>query len=82
MNIGFCKDCKFWGRYRDGSCDRGDYAQDAPGTEFEFDYSVLDDSGLDIWIVTGPNFGCLHFENKGTGTQWTVTPVDPFGQED
>lgn len=59
-----CKNCKFWGRYREGCCDRQGSIFENNLAGFEADARVLDDSGLDIFLRTGPEFGCVHFQNK------------------
>lgn len=60
-----CRNCKFWGRYKTGVCDRIEY--DNPPThpgDASIDVRVMDDSGLDVWFRTGPDFGCSLFEKK------------------
>jgi hypothetical protein len=36
-----------------------------PDKIFDIGVSVYDDSGLYIDIITGENFGCIHFHDKG-----------------
>jgi hypothetical protein len=63
--MGTCSDCKFWGRYRHMVCDvieLGDEVID--GNAARIDVRVLDDSGLDAYLVTGPSFGCVKYEKK------------------
>lgn len=68
-----CKDCKYWkanSLYDGHVCDivgmdeRGEYnvLDNACGIL----YHVLDDSGLDCGLVTGPMFGCVNFKAKET----------------
>lgn len=57
-----CRNCKFWGHYRKGECDRVDgLFPDNPAASFDIVTHVLDDSGLNAGLVTGPDFGCIHF---------------------
>lgn len=68
MSDKICQNCRFWGHYRKGECDRvGGLFSDDPGTSFDVVARVLDDSGLSIGLVTGPRFGCLHFEARKPG---------------
>jgi hypothetical protein len=62
--MGTCDQCKWWGRYRGGQCDRVDRFGDEPGRTFEIWFSALDDSGLQLGLETGPKFGCILFEAK------------------
>lgn len=65
MTDSICKNCKFWGHYRKGECDRVDGLFTAdPTASFDIRVRVLDDSGLSTGLVTGPNFGCIHFTAK------------------
>lgn len=68
MSERICKNCRFWGRYRKGECDReGGQFPDNPAAAFEAVARVLDDSGLTVSLVTGPEFGCVHFLTRGKG---------------
>lgn len=71
-----CKNCAFWGAYRENVCDgeRGSVkstfsrahralANTSPNG-FAVHADASDDTGLDSALVTGPDFGCIHFENK------------------
>lgn len=63
MDHGTCAQCRFW---VNGFCDRLTVnevwlAPDLPGDEAELRFIVLDDSGLDIRLATGPDFFCPHF---------------------
>ena len=69
MTDATCKNCKFWGHYRKGECDRaGGLFPDNPSASFDIVARVLDDTGLDTGLVTGPDFGCVHFAKKGRKT--------------
>lgn len=60
-----CKDCRFWGHYKAGECDRvGGLFSDNPAAAFDVVATALDDSGLTVGLVTGPAFSCLHFEAR------------------
>ena len=62
MTENTCKNCLFWGSYREGECDRvgGTFSRN-PAAGFDIVARVLDDSGLSVGLVTGPDFGCVHF---------------------
>lgn len=62
---GRCKTCKFWGRYQRGCCDRVDDISEPDPTAFAISVRVLDDSGLSTSLMTGPEFGCIHWLEKG-----------------
>lgn len=64
--MGFCKDCKHWGRLYDKVCDRQEQIQD-PSQEFWIDAWASDDTGLSANLVTAPLFGCVQFEEKTDG---------------
>lgn len=36
--------------------------QDGTENTFKVDVTVSDDWGLDVRLITGPSFGCVHFE--------------------
>ena len=61
-----CKDCSHWDVY---SCcdavsmDDPDYPHNN-NELFGIRVNVLDDSGLDVYLRTSPNFGCLNFNAK------------------
>ena len=61
--MGHCKDCKFWGVDYDGDCDRVGYHENGP-VMFDYYVNANDDSGLEFRLLTGPDFGCVHFEKK------------------
>lgn len=58
-----CKTCCWW---EDGRCNVIDTKiAEKPETRFEIDVRVDDDSGLNVKLKTGPDFGCvLHEETK------------------
>lgn len=62
--MGFCKDCKYWSVWSEGSCDKAgdDYAD--KDAFVEIDYDALDDTGLSLYLKTGPEFGCVLFKKK------------------
>lgn len=69
--MGLCKNCKFW---LNGECIKVDHHDEGfgwgqnPATQFEVDVeiNVDDNSGLyySYKLITGPEFGCVKFENK------------------
>ena len=60
-----CKNCRFWGNYRKGECDAVDRNfPDKPTALFEIDIHVSYDTGLRCGLITGPDFGCVHFFAK------------------
>ena len=69
--MGLCKDCKYWnkGEYWDsGECMDIDLDtfndMKLEGSDRALYYSVMDDSGLDCGLKTGPEFGCVRFKKK------------------
>jgi hypothetical protein len=63
--MGCCKNCKWWDRTYDSVCDLVSYDTDGVGdAESAFHVDVLDDSGLNVLFVTGPEFGCVRFDPK------------------
>ena len=75
--MAFCKTCKFWeplnrfsGEHsKNGECDGLDGSRmDTRGRPkeqtFTIEVSVHDDSGLNVRLITGPNFGCVLHEEK------------------
>jgi hypothetical protein len=76
--IGHCKDCCHWDKmwiHKDGAArclvveDHQSYDENRDykiaGDGFAIDYGVSDDSGLWIYMVTGPQFGCVKFSLRG-----------------
>lgn len=66
----FCKDCKYWEHTGDqygkrwNECNKAswvnageDQASDVLGVYAD----ASDDTGLQAGLITGPNFGCIHF---------------------
>lgn len=79
MSAGTCKACAHWGREFAGVCDgqRGDVKEtggDYPlpprvrantrADGFAIDASAADDTNLTTHLVTGPDFGCVHFAQR------------------
>lgn len=67
-----CSNCAHWQplpRYIDGGPEeRGNYC-DYPGegdATCDIVVVALDDSGLDVWLRTGPNFSCPNFTQGAT----------------
>ena len=65
---GRCEDCKFWKKpeiwwSKRNYCDRVDRYNSE--TIFEIHVKVSDDTGLSTKLETGPDFGCVLFEQKG-----------------
>ena len=62
-----CKTCK---HYQDERCERATVRYDrgtheeGPARRFELNVRVLDDSGLDLWLEVGPDYGCVLHEPK------------------
>ena len=63
---GACKDCEHWGIYREGVCDFIDTTANKGSDSFKIEVFVHDDSGLDTFLVTSPDFGCVHCSVKPT----------------
>jgi len=62
---GLCKDCKWWGLYLKGVCDKvGNIDVEKGFKKFSIEARADDDQGLEAYLVTGPDFGCIHFINK------------------
>lgn len=58
-----CKTCKFW----DGECNRVEFIHEGKGNKSEpliIRVDVSDDTGLDVRMVTSPDFGCILHEPK------------------
>ena len=68
MTDNTCKNCRFWGYYRKGECDRvGGLFTENLLAGFDVEARVWDDSGLSVSLVTGPDFGCVHFTARRKG---------------
>ena len=63
--MGLCKDCKYWdyGECADIDLDTFNDMK-LEGSDRALYYSVMDDSGLDCGLKTGPEFGCVRFRKK------------------
>jgi hypothetical protein len=81
-NFGYCRDCKWWGKDYDSTCERVDI--DRKGTaEFSIFSRADDDQGLEARLTTGPDFGCVHFESNGKGgVEYVITAIGPFDDPD
>ena len=71
--MGFCKKCVLWDRWRKRSDGAGE-CRAAPeigpiysvaADELAAFVVVSDDYGLEVQILTGPQFGCVRFKPKG-----------------
>jgi hypothetical protein len=71
--MGNCKDCASWDRWRArwdgaGEClmarDVGPVER-VDAVDLACVVMVSDDYGLDVQILTGPQFGCVQFKAKG-----------------
>ena len=62
--IGLCKDCRYW-KYRERDDIDLDTFNDMKleGSDRAL-YYIMDDSGLDCGLKTGPEFGCVRFRKK------------------
>ena len=59
----YCESCKFWGSYYGGECTQiGEY--ETGDKKFDLYMYALDDTGLDVALITGPKFGCIHHVEK------------------
>ena len=73
IEIGNCKDCKYWGQTQDGygkswtECEFPEWAtRDEKIADDGIAYyaDASDDTGLDAGLKTGPMFGCIKFKAK------------------
>ena len=72
-----CKNCKWWDINYHSRCDfiaisTGD-AEYKKGQDAAIAVRVLDDSGLIVYLKTGPDFGCVNFrpdEQDSGGEQY------------
>ena len=60
-----CKNCKWWSISFENDCDfvKSNHASHK-SIQFEMIGLPKDDRGLGAFLVTGPDFGCIHFEQK------------------
>jgi hypothetical protein len=60
-----CKNCKMWGDYIPETCDYlSGIGANEGAKRFEIISSADDDQGLEAFLKTGPEFGCVHFVTK------------------
>lgn len=60
-----CRTCKWWGRYYTNVCDFVTTTMaENPQTKFVIDAFANDDQGLEAMLVTGPDFGCIHWQQS------------------
>ena len=70
--MGFCIDCQFWDRWRERSDGAGECRSaleigpiySVAANELSCFVVVSDDSGLEVQILTGPQFGCVRFKSN------------------
>ena len=53
-----CKTCPHWTEWKT-TCERVD-GDDLPSTRFDIHVKVADDHGLEVSLLTGPDFGCIY----------------------
>lgn len=84
--FGFCEDCKWWGKDYASTCERVDIdmRQIRKGTaEFSIFSRADDDQGLEARLITGPDFGCVHFESNGKDEVfYSIAMIGPFDDPD
>ena len=58
-----CKDCKYW---QDGECNRVKswLPHEDETRRMDVCADAADTTNLSCWLETGPNFGCVLFEQK------------------
>jgi len=65
-----CKTCKYWsvifdnGKNNPNDCDFIRCIQSDKSKSMRVEFETLDDSGLDIHFMTGPEFSCIHWKSK------------------
>jgi len=64
-----CEKCKHWTRqdmaYEAGDCGSGKFIYIINETPRPRDgLFYLDADGYNAWVITGPDFGCIHFEER------------------
>jgi hypothetical protein len=63
--MGKCKDCQWWIKNRGySSCDKVNHDYNDGDTAFEIEADADDDQGLEVELITGPEFGCVLFKGK------------------
>jgi len=70
MECGTCKECRWWKPPRIGdqgrcalAASRGGYPAYPKGTSTLM--TAMDQSQLEAWLFTAPDFGCVLWESKG-----------------
>lgn len=58
-----CKNCRSWNKY-DNSCYKAEWDGLIDNNQLSYYAEAHDDSGLYAGIKTGPNFGCVLFEER------------------
>ncbi len=64
--MGNCKDCHKWDE-DDGTCRLPDWIDGddkLAGDSMAVCAMAADDQGLDVWLRTGPMFGCVQFQSR------------------
>lgn len=62
-----CKNCRFWGQFSDGvrgNCDSNKWTATAWNKEDSVSDGVEYPDEDDRGVTTGPDFGCIHFEER------------------
>lgn len=69
-----CKTCIWW---EDGICGFVDakHSEREP-KRFEIDIKCLDDQSLEVYLFTGPDFGCVHHAKNVNMPQYLIRPDD------
>lgn len=62
---GRCKTCAYWeNQMGDMACDFVGRVNSSKPDGFDIDIRVSDDTGLYERLLTGPEFGCVHHQEK------------------
>ena len=58
-----CKNCKYW---KHGTCERAEewYPYEDKTRGFDVCSETDEGANFSVWLETGPNFGCVLFEQK------------------
>ena len=59
-----CKDCRYWSRGECADIDLDTFNDMKLEGSDRALYYIMDDSGLDCGLKTGPEFGCVRFRKK------------------
>jgi len=63
--MGTCKTCFWWNREYPGCCGAVDTIQtEKPDTLFSISAYGPDDTWLETYLRTGPDFGCIHHKES------------------